>query len=218
MIYLLHGPDTVSSRTYLLKLRSNYDSWESVEPKLLSKNPEVFLRAQNLFTAKHLVIIENYLPKEDEPLPALPSIDVVIWTDKLVSPPKWVDKNIPFKIAEQFSSFKLADAIGYGQEKQALILLEKLLAENTPAELIIGSLTRQLRLLSLALAGEWTQVSKSSFLQTKVAEQVKNWDRKKLRTASLLLLKADWDIKSGTLKAAETLTILIVKLTRLISL
>jgi DNA polymerase III delta subunit len=216
MIYLVHGPDIVSSRAFLLKLKSQYDSFETIDSKDFEKEQKLLLESQNLFEQKRLLVIENFLPTADKRFQPYEGLDIVIWVDDLVAkPPSWINKAIPFKLIDQVSNFKLADAIGYGQEKQALIVLEKLLLTNTPSELITGALTRQLRLLALGLRNEWDKVSTSPFLQDKIREQVQFWNKQKLKKAALQVLKADWDIKTGNLEKTKSLTLLVVRLCEL---
>ena len=218
MIYLVHGPDTVSSRTFLLKLKSQYPSYETVNFKILKENLSVFLQSQNLFGNKKLLVIENFTPEQAKPLKPQEDIDLAIWLEDLITPPSWIDKSVPFKQIDQNSTFKLADAIAFASEKQALTILEKLLLENTASELIIGALTRQIKLLSLGYTNEWEKVSKSPFLISKIREQLYHWNRKKLKAATLLLLKADWDLKSGGLARTHSLTQLVSRLCQLAKL
>ena len=157
-------------------------------------------------------------PEQAKPLKPQEDIDLAIWLEDLITPPSWIDKSVPFKQIDQNSTFKLADAIAFGSEKQALTILEKLLLENTASELIIGALTRQIKLLSLGYTNEWEKVSKSPFLISKIREQLYHWNRKKLKAATLLLLKADWDLKSGGLARTHSLTQLVSRLCQLAKL
>jgi DNA polymerase III delta subunit len=214
MIYLLYGPDTVSSRTYLLKLKKNYSDHTTIEVKRQKDKVEIPTNT-GLFGNKRLIIVENLIPKEEAPFKSSESIDIVIWTSEVVIPPKWVDKSLVFKQENQASTFKLADAVSYGQEKQALLILKNLLLEKTPVELIIGSLVRQLRLLSLVIEGEVETISKSSFVQEKTREQGKKWSLKKVKKALLLVMKADFGIKTGQINAETALTLLVADLASL---
>ncbi len=211
MIYLLHGPDIVSSRSFLLKLRKDYSDYTTIEVRRQKDKIEIPKEA-SLFGEKRLVVIDNFIPKEDSPLEQSDLVDIVIVTTEVVSPPSWVDKSLVFKQVDQATTFKLADSVSYGQEKQALTILKKLLVDKISSELIIGALVRQFRLLSLVLSGEVTTISKSSFVQEKTKEQVKNWTFKKIKKALLLLMKTDWEIKTGQINADTALTLLIADL------
>lgn len=208
MIYLLYGPDIVSSRSFLLKMKKDYSDQTTIEVKRQKDKIEIPKEA-NLFGDKRLIIIDNLVPKEDSPIEKSDSIDIVIVTTELLTPPSWVDKSLLFKQVDQASTFKLADSICYGQENQALTILKNLLLSKTAAELIIGSLVRQFRLLSLALEGDLNAASKSTFVQSKIREQVKNWNIKKIKKALLLLMKTDWEIKTGQINSDTALTLLV---------
>ena len=211
MIYLLHGQDTVSSRNFLLRLKGQYQTTIVIDLKKSKGNFE--LPTDSLFEQKTLLILENSLPKNaDELLPKV-SFDVAIWLpESIETVPKWVDKDLLFKLSENSSTFKLADLIFLGQEKQALLVLESLFLNNTASELIIGTLVRQLRLVNLVLEGETEKVSKSSFVQKKASDQAKNWSLRKAKSAGLFLLRADLSLKKGLLPAKLVFTKLVVDL------
>lgn len=213
MIYLVQGTDTVSSRTFLSKLKSRYSSTKNLDGKNI--NPSL-LNQETLLADKELLVIENFSLPKDNPFKEIP-LDLVIWLDKETVVPKWVDKVFSFKEREQVNNFKLADAIGYGQEKVALQTLGKLLQKNTPPELIIGSIVRQLRLILLIFEDKKEKISTSSFVTQKITDQARNWNRRKLRSALLLTLKTDLEIKSGKLTAENALAILINHLCRLVN-
>lgn len=166
-----------------------------------------------MFGEKLLVIVENYLPKEDN-LDSLPAeVDIVFCkTGGVEKIPNWVDKHLNFKLPNQVNAFRLSDCVGYRQEKLSLTLLEKLFQENIPSEIIIGSLVREFRLISLVLAGELEKVSTSPFLQRKIREQANYWDKKKVKKAILRILKVDWGIKTGQSESQSSLTLLISSL------
>lgn len=215
MIYLIYGPDSVSARSFLLNLRKNYAGHSTISGKRQTAFSLTIPREADLFGGKQLLIIENFVPKENETLPKVDNIDIVILTEEILSPPKWIDKSWVFKQPEVLSNFKLVDQVVNGQEKLALITLTKLLKQKTPPELIIGSLVRQFRLISLSLAGETEVVSRSSFVQQKTKEQARNWSLGKIRKALLLVLKSDFEIKNGIINSESVLTLLINKLSLL---
>ena len=198
MIYLLHGQDTASSRNFLLRLREQYKTTTTIDVKKSKGILEV--PSEQLFEQKALIVLENSIPKNADELLPNSSSDVAIWLpDRLEIIPKWVEKNLLFKLSETTSTFKLADLVFLGQEKQALLILESLLKKSIPSELVIGSLVRQLRLINLVLEGEELKVSKKSFVQSKTVDQARKWSKKKVRLAGLQLLKADLSIKKGLL-------------------
>lgn len=216
MIYLLHGSDNVSSRTFLSKLKEQYSEVKVIDCKKLDSK-EVTLPQGTMFASKELVVLENFPFKKIENLNSENSYDIAIWTDQEIAAPKWVDKVFAFKQKEQVSSFKFADSIASGQEKTALLALKNLLAENTPGELIIGSLVRQFRLILYSLEGERAKISSSTFLQQKVSEQAKSWTIRRVKSALLLILKTDLGIKGGKISVENAFTLLVFDLKRLLN-
>ncbi len=81
--------------------------------------------------------------------------------------------------------------------------------------MVIGTLVRQVRLISLFLNGEKSEVSKSLYVQERVSEQARNWSTKKVRILLMYLLKTDLWIKQGKLSAEILLTNLTLNLCRL---
>ncbi len=215
MIYLLHGEDIVSSKNFLLNLRKEYSGFDQISLKNVKNLDEALPSGKGLFSEKKLVVIENFPLKKEFQLPKNLDYDVVLWFAESVSAPSWVDKAWYFKQNQTQSSFKLADYIAYGQEKQALSLLNDLLKDPKEKEMIVGSLVRQLRLLALTISGELSEVSQSQFLQSKVKEQAKNWNLRKVRAGLIYLLKTDLWLKQGRLSVETLLTNLTIDLCRL---
>lgn len=215
MIFLLYGPDVASCRAFLLNFKKNYSDIVVISGKKQTAASLHLPEEENLFGGKKLFIIEDFAPKQKEPLEELGNIDIVITSQELTTPPSWVSKSWLFKQAETLSNFKLADQIALGQEKQALLTLSRLLKQRTPSELIIGSLVRQFRLISLVLSGETEAVSKSPFVISKTSQQAKSWNFSKVKKALILILKADFEIKTGLLDQEVALTIVVSKIASL---
>ena len=215
MIYLIHGEDIVSSKNFLLNLKKNYSGFDQVSLKNVKNIAEVLPSGKGLFSDKKLVVIENFPLRKDVQLPKKLDYDAVLWFAETIPVPTWVDKVWYFKQNQTLSSFKLADAVAYGQEKQALAILTDLLKDPKEKEMVVGSLVRQLRMLALCLSGQSEEVSKSQFLQGKIREQAKNWNFRKLRTALIYLLKTDLWLKQGKLSGETLLTNLTIDLCRL---
>lgn len=215
MIYLLSGPDIVSSRTFLSKLRKDYSDCLTIDAGKQNKSKINIPKEANLFGEKRLIIVENLVPTENQPFEKNENRDIVIWTKETINPPTWVDKSWNFKQTDTLSNFKLADNIVSGQKKSALFNLKKLLEQKIPAELIIGSLVRQFRLISLVLSGEENNISKSNFVVDKTKTQAKDWTIKKIKKALLLTLKFDWELKNGIINNDSGLIILVEQLCNL---
>lgn len=215
MIYLIHGEDVVSSKNFLLNLKKDYSSVDQISFKNVKKIDEILPAGKGLFSDKKLVVIENFPLKKEAKLSSGLDYDVLLWFAASVTVPSWVDKTWFFRQNQNVSSFRLADLVAYGQEKQALLILKDLLKQPAEREMIIGSLVRQLRLLSLALADELLEVSKSQFLQNKISDQAKNWNFRKIKAGLVYLLKADLWLKQGRLSSETLLTNLTLDLCRL---
>lgn len=213
MVTLIHGPNIVSSRSYLLKQKQTYE--EVIQVDLKDKEKFQLPVSKTLFGKKTLVVLENFESKKKVLLWGLDKIDVILWSSQTLEVPSWVEKDLLFKETDNWSTFKYSDSISYGEETVALRILENLLHSSTPPELIIGALGRQLRNLSLTVFGELNKASSSSFVQNKLREQAKNWTPKKLGSAAKLLLKADWALKNGKLKKEPVLEMLTVRLCQL---
>lgn len=211
MIYLLHGSDTVSSRNFLLRLKEQYQTSNVINVKKLKGGLD--LPSEQFFGQKNLLVLENAIPKNAEQVVPTISSDVVIWlTESLENVPSWVEKNLHFQLTDSVSTFKLADLIFLGQEKQALSVLGNLTRNNTALEMIIGSLTRQIRLINLVIEGQEELVSKSSFVVKKSKDQAKLWSKRKLKQASMVILKADLSLKKGLLPKDLILTKMVMDL------
>lgn len=215
MIYLLHGPDVVSSQSFLANLKKSYPDIIVLSGKKKTAEDLNLPKEANLFGHKKLLIVEDFVPKEKEPIEEIESADIILVNQEILVPPKWVSKSWLFKQAETLSNFKLVDQVVSGQKRQAQSTLAKLLKQKTPPELIIGSLVRQLRLLSLASVGEIESVSKSEFVQKKTKELAQNWNLTKIKKALILILKTDFEIKSGLINQNITLINLVENLTNL---
>lgn len=215
MIYLIHGPDVVSSRTFLMKLKSGYQDHTIIDAKKSKNILSEISHETNIFGHRRLIILENYKPDEKVKIRQNKEIDIAIWNDDTTTPVSWVDKTVVFKEQPKANIFRYSDFVSYGQLRQAIDNLLILLDQKTQAEIIIGSLVRQMRLMSLVLDGESQEISKSSFVREKVKEQARNWTFPKIRKAVIEILKSDWEIKSGTISPKDSLVILTDKLCNL---
>lgn len=215
MIYLVHGEDVVSSKNFLLKMRTDYTSLDQISFKGVKNIDELLPTGKGLFSERKLVIIENFPLRKGFELAKNLDFDVVLWFPETVITPTWINKVWYFKQRETNSSFRLADAVAYGQERQALLVLKELLRDPREKEMIVGSLVRQMRLIALSLSGEGQEVSKSQFLQEKVQEQARSWNFRKIRSALVYLLKTDLWLKQGKLSVETLLTNLTIDLCRI---
>lgn len=215
MIYLIHGEDLVSSKNFLLKLKTNYTSIDNISLKNVKNLNQVLPSGNGLFSEKKLVILENFPLKKEIKLPQNLDYDTVLWFEESIDPPNWVNKIWYFKQNQANTSFKLIDYIAYGQEKQALMTLKEVLFYPKEREMIIGSLVRLMRLLVFSKNGELAKVTTSKFLQEKTVDQAKGWDLRKIRAGLMYLLKTDLWLKQGKLSPENLFTNLTINLCRL---
>ncbi len=117
--------------------------------------------------------------------------------------------------------FKMVDALGLQNPREALDHLHQLLVERDPLSLF-GMIVRQFRLLLLARevldrGGGANEVKKAtgvhSFVAGKISAQAKNFDRVTLRTIYRHLLALDEDIKIGAIPAETALDMLVASFT-----
>lgn len=212
MRYIIHGDDLVSSRNYLKNLKNQYQDVINLDG--LTLDLEGFLdvvSTQPLFPKKTLVVIENYKGPESI-FEARILLDVAFWWPRNLQKVPRGDKVHQFKNQNAFGIFKYADSIGQKQQKQALILLDKLLEERVPTEKIIAMLARQFRMIGQVLDGEDFKVSSSEFVRNKLSQQSNNWDFQKVQEALVVLFSVDVKIKKGEVKPTSALTFLTYKL------
>ena len=216
MKYILYGEDTVSSRNFLLKLKSQYGSYINLDGKKLDKQrfQEAVLNSP-LSKTRELIIIEDFNEKHLDWAAALQA-DIVFWSASNVSvvDPK-VDKVFYFKDSKNYSLFRLADSVGLKQEKAAFANLQTLLEKGTNPEKIIWLLGRHFKLLVFALSSEKDKISTSDFVRRKILEQASFWSLPELAKAFRLLFETDLRIKKGILPAKEALYLLFSTLTQI---
>ena len=212
MRYIIHGDDTVSSRNYLSNLKSQYQDLIILDGKVLNQGDFLNLvSTQPLLPRKTLVVIENYKgPESIFRVKIL--LDSVFWWSKNLSKVPKGDRVQQFKDQNVFGIFKYVDSVGLKQQKQALLLLDKLLEERVPTEKIIAMLTRQLMMIGQVLDGEVFKISPSEFVRNKVSRQAINWNFQKVQEALVTLFSVDVKIKSGKVKPIPAITFLTSKL------
>ncbi|MDP2670879.1 MAG: hypothetical protein Q8P13_00195 [bacterium] len=195
MIRLIHGPDVVSSRTFLLRLREQNPQVVVLDARSIPKHKFLeTLEQENLFG--NFLIVDWFEEKHFvEGFKSLQQ-EIVFWSSSTLTNTSWAGKTSFFPI-KSVGVFKLTDAFGLRQAKLSQEYLELALSEKNPPEVILSLLSRQLKQISLALSGEAKKVSHSSFVQQKITDQAKLWSEKGIKRAFRSLLEADLAIKSG---------------------
>lgn len=212
MIYLIHGTNTVDSRRCLIALKQNYENIEIINGKKLKADDlakNFSQTSHNLFGKNSAALIE-YFNGDWKLVPEKPpkGLDLIIWADEKLRPPKVNVKNFVFNRAAQASTFKLADAILFKNEKEAQISASQLLASKEPVEKILGTLNRSFYLVYCEKEKSLKDDNLHSFVREKIKEQAKMWSKSGLKKALVHLLRVDLDIKEG-LKANLALPLFI---------
>jgi hypothetical protein len=215
MIYLIHGQNQVDSRRFLIRVKSTYQDIQQIPGKGLSDKifKEVLSRVSYpLFGGKTALLIEGFdgnwqiFPKK---LPE--GVDLILWSEEKVAAGDFPAKKFLFDQVKKTTSFKLADAILFRNERQALVLATQILDTKEPSERIIGALSRSFALVYAAKEGSLQYASLADFAREKIKEQAGLWSKASLKKGLLQLLLADIGIKEGE-KAHFVFTRLISRL------
>lgn len=212
MIYLIHGTNSVDSRRYLIRLKQNYENVEIIDARKLKAEgfgKKLSQIPHNLFGNNSAVLIEYFKgdwKRIPEKLPK--GLDLILWSEEKIRAPQINVKNIVFNKYSQVSTFKLADAILFKNEKEAQIIASQLMASKEPIEKILGTLNRSFYLAYCEKEKSLKGANLHSFVLEKVREQAKMWSKGGLKKALLHLLRVDLDIKEG-LKSDLALPIFI---------
>jgi DNA polymerase III delta subunit len=192
MITILHGDDQVKSRN---ELKAIQESHKGVETTILDgKKLELtalreVIESGSMFAENKIIIIENFFSsrgKNEEMLNYLKNEssphEIIFWEAKEVN--RSILAKLPLAKVNLFKLpviiFKLLDSLRPGNSKFMLSLLEQAL-KNSPPEIVLFMLVRQIRLLLLA--------KEKSFLGVKDCEKLAPWQRDRLtRQANLFSL------------------------------
>lgn len=201
MIYLIHGENLVDSRRFLVKIKGSYEEVETIEGKNLREERLREVLAQSsrfLFGGKSAILIENF----DGNWQALPKklaedVDIVLWSSKKIDLGPLPVKNFVFNKINRVTSFKLADAILFKDEKDAQILAASLLDAKEPIEKIIGALSRSFYLAYCVKEESVKSRDLPVFVLGKLQDQAKGWTRSALKKAIIYLIGLDVASKEG---------------------
>ena len=201
MIYLIHGQNQVDSRRFLVRLKNNYQNIESISGKNLTEEEfkRISLRLSHpLFGGKSSILIENF-NGDWQILPKAPpkEVDIILWSGEKIELGKVAAKNFLFHKTTKASVFKLADAVLFKREKEALVLTFQLLSTKEANEKIIGALGRGLYLAYCAKEGSLAGSGLPNFAREKIEDQAKFWSGSALKKALIYLLQSDLALKRG---------------------
>ncbi len=201
MIYLIHGTNPVDSRRYLIRLKQNYENIETIDARKLKVGcfgKRLGQISHNLFGNNAVVLMEYFSGDWTQIPEKLPGgLDLILWSEEKIRSSKINVKNVVFNKYSQISTFKLADAILFKNEKEAQIIASQLIASKEPIEKILGTLNRSFYLAYCEKEKSLQGENLHSFALEKIREQSKMWSKGGLKKELLHILQVDLDIKEG---------------------
>ncbi len=221
MITIIHGDSTDESREYFLKTKAAFQNLFSLDGQNITKENLInFFEGGNLFYEEKNLAIENLLSRNkpgknlDQFIEILngneKKSNIVIWEEKEIS-----QKNLNLFPEAQVQIFKIPklifnflDSLKPGNGKSLIVVFHKLL-ENTPIEIILYMLVRQLRLL-IALSSEdktdeIEEIQRiAPWQKGKLERQATFFERNKLTNLYHRLYNIDLSAKTGTISTPLT--------------
>jgi len=216
MITIIHGDATDESREYFLKIKTAFQNLLSLEGQNITREDLInFFSGGNLFFEEKNLAIENFLSKNKagKNFDGLIAIlneherksNIIMWEEKEIS-----QKNLSLFPGASIQIFKIPklifnflDNIKPGNGENLIVIFHKLL-KNTPVEIILYMMVRQLRLL-IAL----TSMDKSDTIEE--LAKIAPWQRGKFEKQAIFfgqgrlitlyhrLYNIDLSSKTGTL-------------------
>lgn len=213
MLTVLHGDNLIASYNLLQKYKKDF-SGEVVTLEAKTTTPkelEEVLGQSALFDVSKLVVLEGN-PKAGliEAINTLStSNDLIVWADKKITTTAFKGKILELKDSTN-TNFKFADNFTARDLKNSLRDLQTLLDEKTPSELIIGILTRQLKLILQILDGEVGGIN--PYVVSKIKVHLKKWTPDLVKNALADLLVVDHHLKTGRIDPQSALFNYLTKL------
>lgn len=209
MITILHGDDVVSSRKYLVELKSSVVNPLTLDGKNLELNDLIqTLKSNSLFSDEKNIFIENLFSKKKskdleeiiELIKKNSNQNLVIWDSGELSKPQLSTfpkaKINLFKISKTL--FNFLDSISPNNSKNVLRFHEAL--KTSDEEMLFYMLIRQFRLL-LALSSGANSIDDvqrlSPWQKDKLVRQSKLFTVEELKIVYNKLYEADLNIKTG---------------------
>ncbi len=121
----------------------------------------------------------------------------------------------------EFQVYDLANAVALKQTDRALQIVETLLADRQDASMLVGSVYGTFRRMFYVSVSQLSQKELGSFLKVKdyaivkARESAQNFKPIALKKALDLCAAADFDLKSGRLRAEDALRVLVLQLLHL---
>lgn len=206
MLTVLHGDNLIASYNTLQKLKKEFGGEViTLDAKnLTGQELEEKAGQKALFESQKLVILEgspkaNLVPTINQ---LAASQEIIIWLDKKLTTTTLKGKVLEFKDTTQ-TNFKLADAFTRRDLKGALQELGTLFKEKTPAELIVGLLTRQMKLILQIKSGDLAGINPYVIQKIKIHQG--KWSKEDLLKGFEELLLVDQRIKTGRMDSQSAL-------------
>jgi len=216
MITIIHGDSTNESREYFLKTKTTFQNLLCLEGQNITADVLInFFSGGNLFYEEKNLSIENLLSKNkagknlDELIAILNGNErksnIIMWEEKEIS-----QKNLNLFPKAQMQIFKIPklifnflDNVKPGNGKNLIVIFHKLL-ENTPVEVILYMMVRQLRLLIAVTSSDKSDTIEelgkiAPWQKGKLERQAVFFDRNKLINLYNKLYNLDLSSKTGTL-------------------
>lgn len=206
MLTLLHGDNLIASYNLLQKYKQDFSGEiVTLDAKTTTQTELEETLGQNaLFESSKLVILEGN-PKAGlvEAINKLSnSFDIIVWADKKITAAAYKGKILELKDTTN-TNFKFADSFTARDLKNSLKELQTLIAEKTPSELIVGILTRQLKLILQVLEGETTSIN--PYVVSKIKIHLKKWTPQQVKRGFKELLEVDHSLKTGRIDSQSAL-------------
>lgn len=212
MLTVLHGDNLIATYNLLQKYKQDF-SGEIVTldaKTTIPKELEEALGQSALFESSKLVILEGN-PKAGlvEAINKLSnSFDIIVWADKKITTTSFKGKILELKDTTN-TNFKFADSFTSRDLKNALKDLQTLLDSKTPSELIVGILTRQLKLILQILEGETGGIN--PYVVSKIKAHLGKWTSKEVKRGFEELLEVDHSLKTGRIDPKDGLMNFLIK-------
>ncbi len=221
MITIIHGDSTDESREYFLKIKTKFQNLFCLEGQNITEGDLInFFSGGNLFYEEKNLMIENLLSKNKagKNLDQLIAIlneherksNIIMWEEKEVS-----QKNLNLFPKAQVQIFKIPklifnflDNIKPGNGKNLIVIFHKLL-ENSPVEIILYMMVRQLRLLIAVSSSNKSDTIEelekiAPWQKGKIERQAVFFERDKLINLYKKLYDIDLSGKTGALSTPVT--------------
>lgn len=209
MITIIHGDDTVSSRKYLIELKTASENSVTLDGKGLTFNDLVHaLKSNSLFSDGKNIFIENFFSKKNKELEESinlinknSNLNIVIWDENELSKSQlsaFLKPTIKlFKIPQSLFSF--LDSIKPGNVQNVTLFYSVL--KNSDENFLFSMIIRQFRLLLALRDGQNDSIDELQRLGPwqieKLQRQSQMFTIEQLKKIYNKLYKIDLNIKTG---------------------